>query len=176
MERKTRTSEPDSKAEEHTIQREKDARRPFAWLDDVDRWFEDFRKDFDSRFWTPWVVAPWERRKGTGLRQPLTDLVDDGREFVVKAELPGVTKDDLDISLTEDSIELRAEVHRDIEEKERDYYYRERVSNRYHRVLPFPEAVLPDQAEATLKDGVLEVRVPKKQPTSKREPVKVRVS
>ncbi len=96
-------------------------------------------------------------------------------EFVVRAELPGVAKEDIDLTVTKDGIEIRAETNRSREEKEKNYQYRERTYQALHRVLSFPEEVKADLAAATLKDGVLEVRVPKKEPTPEPKPVKVPV-
>lgn len=176
MLRKTKDTETTPKAEERTLQRATDYRSPFSWFDEMDGWFEDFRREFDNRFGGP--VTPWSRRRETGLRTraPLVDLLDTGREFLVKAEIPGVAKEDLDINVTAEGIELRAEAKGEKEENDRDYSCRERVYSAFHRAFSFPEEVLPDQAEATLKDGVLEVRVPKNEPTPKRKPVKVKVN
>ncbi|MGQ0796790.1 MAG: Hsp20/alpha crystallin family protein [Methanobacteriota archaeon] len=140
----------------------------------MDRWFEEFQEDFENRSWVP--AWPWSGTSAIRPRQPLTDLVDEGREFVVKAELPGVSKEDLDITVTEDGIELRAEARREKEEREKGFFLKERSYSAFHRALSFPAEVLADEAVASLRDGVLEVRVPKKEPTPKREPVKVRVT
>ena len=149
-----------------------DIRRPFSLFDEWDRWFDSFRKDFESRFWGPVALEEGE----TGLRRtPLVDLVDAGKEFVVKAELPGVEKEDLDVRVTPDRLEIRAASRRERKEDGHDYYFRERAYSSFERVLPFPEEVLADRTGAELKDGVLEVRVPKKVPTTPREPVKVPV-
>jgi len=77
--------------------------------------------------------------------------------------------------VTQDGIEIRAQTKRSREEDEKDYYYSERTYQALRRVLGFPEEVKADLASATLKDGLLEVRVPKKQPTPESKPVKVPV-
>ena len=143
------------------------------WFTEMDRWFDDLRNGFEQKFWGP--VAPFGREGLLSSRQPLVDLADNGREFVLTAELPGVRKEDLDLRVTPDGIEIGAETQRDREETGEAYAYRERSYSSFRRVLPLPEEVLPDQVEAKLTDGVLEVRLPKKEPTPKREPVKVRV-
>ncbi len=146
---------------------------PFAWLDDVDRWFDNFRRSFEERFWGD-PLARWSD-SDLRVREPLVDLIDKGSEFVVRAELPGVAKEDVDLTVTADGIEIRAETNRTRDEKQKNYEYRERTYEALHRVLSFPEEVKPDLASATLKDGVLEVRVPKKEPTPEPKPVKVPV-
>jgi len=144
---------------------------PYGWFQEMDRWFDDVRQNFLN--WGPGSLAPWTEETGLGVRQPLVDLIDEGREFLVRAEMPGVSKEDVDLQVTPDEIEIRAESKRDREEK--GYYYRERSYSALQRSVSFPAEVLPDQAQATLKDGLLEVRIPKKEPTPERKPIKVRV-
>jgi len=146
---------------------------PFAWLDDMDRWFDNFRRSFEDRFWGG-PLAQWTD-SDLRVREPLVDLIDKGSEFVVRAELPGVSKEDVDLTVTADAIEIHAETNRSRKENEKNYQYRERTYQALHRVLSFPEEVKADLASATLKDGVLEVRVPKKEPTPEPKPVKVPV-
>lgn len=178
MMRKTKDTDIARKTDERGLRRASDTRGPFAWFDEMDRWFDDFRQDFESRLWgsSGFPALGSRTRSGSQLRTPLVDLADTGREFVVQAEVPGAAKEDLEVSVTPDAIELRAESNRERDETEKDYRYRERIYSAFHRTLAFPDEVLPDKAQATLKDGVLEVRVPKKEPTARREPVKVRVN
>jgi len=86
-----------------------------------------------------------------------------------------VSKEDVDLTVISDGIEIRAQTNRSRQEKEKDYFYSERTYQALHRVLSFPEEVKADLASATLKEGLLEVRVPKKQPTPESKPVKVPV-
>src|SRR3989449_5244610 len=137
------------------------------------RWFDAFRKSFNDRVWGSSLSHPEE--PSFQVREPLVDLIDKGSEYVVRAELPGVSKEDVDLTVTSDGIEIRAQTNRSREEKEKDYLYSERTYQGLHRVLSFPEEVKADLASATLKDGLLEVRVPKKQPTPDSKPVKVPV-
>ena len=133
-----------------------------------------FRHDFDEmieRFAKP----PWLQRFAAALNEPPIESFIDNDKLVVRAELPGVSKENIDLEVTSDGIEIRAKADRSREEKEKDYYFRERTYQAYERALSFPEEVKADLASATLKDGVLEVRIPKKQPTPESKPVKVPV-
>ncbi len=161
-----------AKADEDSGERSLEARRPRDVFEEMDRWFSDLRDEFERRLWGP-LGLPGEG--GFRARAPLVDLADTGREYVLKADLPGVDKDGLDLRVTPEGIELAAEAHEEKEENGKDYAYRERSYRSFHRSLAFPDEVLADQVKATLKDGVLEVRLPKKEPTSRHEPVKVRV-
>ncbi len=146
---------------------------PFGWIEEMDRWFDDLCRTFEDRFWG----GPLERLSDAGLRVrgPLVDLMDQGEAFVVRAELPGVSKDDVDLNVTQDGLEIRAEARGSREEKEKNFFYQERTYQALQRVLRFPEEVKSDLASATLKDGLLEVRLPKKEPTLVSKPVKVPV-
>lgn len=173
MMRKTKKTDLASKPEKDAPERAIAPRNTSDWFIEMDRWFDDLRDEFEQKFWGP--IAPFARGSAFGTRQPLVDLADNGREFVLTAELPGVKKDDLDIQVTPEGIEFGAEARQEKEEEGKDYAYRERSYSSFRRVLPLPEEVLPDRVEARLTDGVLEVRLPKKEPTPKRQPVRVRV-
>ena len=173
MIRKNKKTDLASKSAENAPDRSLALRSPTDWFTEMDRWFGDLRTEFDRKFWGP--IAPFGREDPPFVRQPPVDLADNGREFLLTAELPGVKKEDLDLQVTPEGIEIGAETQSESEDRGKDYAYRERSYASFRRFLPFPEEVLPDQVEAKLTDGVLEVRLPKKEPTPKREPVKVRV-
>jgi len=80
----------------------------------------------------------------------------------VHAELPGVAKDKIDVALTKDSIEISAETEVEKESKEKNFVVRDRAYSHIYKQLSFPQEVIPEQAESTFKDGLLEVCVPKK--------------
>ncbi len=173
MVRKSKKTELASKSGENAPERALLPRDTSDGFTGMDRWFDDLRKEFERKFWG--AVTPLGREGLPAPREPLVDLVDDGSEFVLTAELPGVKKEDLDIRVTPEGVELGAETQQEKEDRGKGYAYRERSYASFRRVLPFPEEVLPDRVEAKLTDGVLEVRLPKKEPSPKREPVKVRV-
>lgn len=137
---------------------------PWAMLNDMDRIFDDFRSE-----WETLLAAP-RSSAAEMTRQPLVDLADNGKEYVVTAELPGINKDDLRIEVTQDSLEISGETksEENEEDKERGYIRRERRYSRFHRTLPLPDNVLTDKVEAELKDGVLTVKLPKAAPPQKK--------
>ena len=147
---------------------------PARWrlFDDFDRVFRGFRpgmEDFFRSHRWPALVPP----DGTGVRRVLVDLRDIGKELVLKAEMPGVAKEDLDIEVTKDGLEFRAEARQEREEKDEGYYLRERSYRSWHRRVPFPGEVQPDNAEAKLEEGVLTLRAPKKETSTEGERRKV---
>jgi HSP20 family protein len=81
-------------------------------------------------------------------------------ELVVRADLPGLNKDDVKVDVTEDSITIQGERKREQEEEREGVYRSERAYGSFYRVIPLPEGTIADQAKATFKDGVLEVTMP----------------
>jgi HSP20 family protein len=96
------------------------------------------------------------------VREATVDLVDEGKMFVVHAELPGVAKDKIDVALTKDGIEISAETDVEKEDKGKNFVVRERAYSHVYKQLSFPEEVIPEEAESTFRNGLLEVCVPKK--------------
>ncbi len=138
---------------------------------EVDRWFDDLRQDFESAFWTPFRAFELGEA-----HRPRVDLRDTGQEFVVTAEMPGVSKDDIEITVTPETLELRATATRERNEETEDFVFRERAYSELARTISLPAEVRPEAAEASLRDGVLEVRLPKKETTAPAsKPVKVAV-
>jgi HSP20 family protein len=135
---------------------------PVSFMSDVDRLLEDFKSDWESTFMVP-------RNFATDLvRQPLIDLTDNGKEYVVKAEVPGIRKEDLNIDITENGVEISGETQVEEKQQDRGYLKRERRYASFYRSLHLPDAVLTDEAEAELKDGILTVTLPKAVPPDKK--------
>ncbi len=92
---------------------------------------------------------------------PSVDMYETDDEVVVKAEVPGMTKDDLEVTVTEDAVTISGESTADEEVEEENFVRRERRYGKFTRRLPLSGAVHVDEAKATFADGVLEVRIPK---------------
>jgi HSP20 family protein len=107
-----------------------------------------------------------------GGRLPRVDVIDRENEFCVRAELPGVTKENLDVSLNENTVTLRATTQKEEQEEKGQYYRRETSRGEFQRTVRLPGTVEGDKAKATFKDGVLELIVPKA-PGFKRQSIKV---
>jgi HSP20 family protein len=135
---------------------------PVSFMSDMDRLLDDFRSDWESTFMVP-------RSFGTDLvRQPLTDLADNGKEYIVKAEVPGIKKEDLNIEVTDNGVEISGETQVEEKQEEKGYLRRERRYESFYRSIPLPDAVMTDKADAELKDGILTVKIPKMSPTTKK--------
>ena len=140
------------------------------YMQEMDRWLSDFRRGFDDMFTSLETGLGWMRPRMPWLAMPEVrharyDLIDSGNEFRVHAEVPGITKENLNVTVTSRGVEIEAEAKTDIHEEKEGFIRRERGYSKIQRSLSFPEEVIPEKAEATLKDGLLEIKVPKRTPT-----------
>jgi HSP20 family protein len=98
---------------------------------------------------------------GQGTWVPPVDIYETDNAFVLKAELPGFSKEDLQIELHENRLILRGERKRETEAKEDQYHRIERAYGRFERAFWVPTTVDAEKIQASFKDGVLELRLPK---------------
>jgi HSP20 family protein len=105
---------------------------------------------------------------------PSVDVYQQDGNLMVKAELPGVKKEDIDITLDQGDLVIRGERKAEHEVKEDQYYRMECSYGSFYRRIPLPSGVKADQIKATYKDGVLEVHIPtpaQEQPQAQKVPV-----
>ena len=133
---------------------------PRSLFSDLDRWFGEF---FDRSPLPPYL---WDE----ATEWPRVDVRDDDGEVVVRAEIPGVRKEDLEVTVTEDALTIRGESKQEEEEggKDKGYHRRELRYGRFARTIPLPTAVLAEKAKAKHSEGVLEVRLPKAEEEERR--------
>ncbi len=110
---------------------------------------------FDTAFWRPYTFTT-----GLDIESFPIDMCEKGDEVVVKAALPGVKADDLDLQVTGDSMTIRAQTAANEEVDEEHYCRRERRSGHWQRVLPLPGHLAHDKAEASFEDGILTIHIP----------------
>jgi HSP20 family protein len=99
---------------------------------------------------------------------PSVDIFEEGDEVVVKAETPGMKKEDLDVKIEKETITITGEKKAEEKVEKKDYYRLERSYGSFCRSFRLPTDVQDDKAKATFKDGVLEVRVPKTEEAKKK--------
>jgi HSP20 family protein len=130
--------------------------------------------------WNPfedlWAMTPRERFRRFGLTsepewRPRVDVTEADDAIVVHAELPGVEAKDMEVTVADGVLTLKGEKRSEREEEKEGRVYRERFFGSFERRIPIPETVDLDRVDASLKDGVLEVRLPKRAPEAK-EPAK----
>ena len=148
------------------------ATRALSPFEEMDRLFDSF---FSAGGLRPlrWDWPGWPRVEAElNERMPKIDVLDRDDEIVVRAELPGVDKDNLDISLSEDTLTIKATTRHESSEDEGDYHRREISTGSFARSIALPAAVDGDKAKASLKDGLLELTLPKAAP-ARRHSIKV---
>ncbi len=101
----------------------------------------------------------WERF-ARGVWSPAVDMYESDKEIVVKAELPGLTAKDIDITVDEDMLTIKGERKFFKEAKEENYYRLERRYGTFERAVTLPASIQKNKAKATFKEGVLEIRMP----------------
>jgi HSP20 family protein len=144
---------------------------------DLARWDRDMERmmeDFFGRRLRPWWPERWFRTEGAELMAPALDLYEEKDDIVVKAELPGIDKDNIEVNITDHQLTIKGEKKKEEETKEENYYRAERSYGAFLRTLELPKDVHADKVKATFKNGVLEVRLPKTE-TAKAKEVKVKV-
>lgn len=133
---------------------------------DITRWdpfreITDFRdamdRLFERGFSRPWRLLTWETGEGFF---PV-DLYETDDEVVVKGSLLGVKPEDVEISVTGDTLTIRGETKEEQEEKKPNYYRQERRYGAFQRSLTLPVRVDADKADAVFEQGVLSLRLPK---------------
>jgi len=142
-------------------------RRRYQPLGHHNHYNNPFFSFLPSRIWS-W---PNEDR----VRMPSMDFKDRGNKFVLTAEIPGVEKDEIDISITNNRIHLKADHSQQKMDEGECYVCQERTSTNYHRVFEFPEEVNSEKVEATLENGVLTVELPKKEKEAREGVKKLKV-
>jgi HSP20 family protein len=115
----------------------------------LDRFFEE---PFETR-----MAMPWRFDEFT----PAVDMVEEEDAYIVKASLPGVKPEDVEVTLQNNVLTIKGETKEDKEIKEENYHLRERRFGSFMRSLTMPTAVKADKIEASNEDGVLTVRLPK---------------
>jgi HSP20 family protein len=125
---------------------------PFtAFRQEMDKLMDDFFGAFDFR--------PFSTRPDAFL--PQIDVVDTDKEIKVSAELPGMDDKDIEVSLTNESLTIKGEKREESEKKGKDYYRSERSYGSFTRTIPLPVEIDTEKVEASFKQGVLTVNLPK---------------
>lgn len=137
--------------------------------------FEDMEKMFEDFFPRSWLRRYKHDWPSFGnLNQPFhgqmpkVDIIDRDNEVFIRAELPGVDKKDIDISMTDSSVTIKGETRKEEKQEKGDYYRCETLRGSYTRTLSLPAEVNSDKSTAVFKNGILELTLPKKERARRR--------
>jgi HSP20 family protein len=137
--------------------------------------FEDMERLFDDLLGRRWLQPlRWERPIAAefAAMAPRVDVVDRDNDVLVRAEVPGVKKEDIEVSISGTMLTLRGETKHEEKEEKGDYHRAEMSRGAFVRTLTLPAEVDEAKAKASLKDGVLELVLPKIE-QSKRRAIKI---
>jgi HSP20 family protein len=139
-------------------------RAPFRSLRDIEEIFpfrpvpelEEMRRRFDAEITRPIMRAVWEHiPEEMKARSPALDVFEKGEVFVVKAELPGMKQEDIDVSVSEDVLTIKGERKPETSIKDEDYYRNEIGYGAFYRSLRLPSGVDARKIDAVYEDGFL---------------------
>jgi HSP20 family protein len=134
------------------------AATPFTFMRRFSEEMDHLFEDFGGRGWlTPMLdkaqlpQGPWS---------PQVEIFERDNQLVLRADLPGLTKDDVNVEIANDGITIEGERKNEHEEKREGYYRSERSYGKFYRRIPMPEGVKAEDAKATFNHGVLEITIP----------------
>jgi HSP20 family protein len=150
-----------------------ESKKALSPFQEMERRFQEMERRFEDLFRRPFSLLPsWmPRLKMPEIEEvsPSMDIFTEGDIVVVKAELPGMKKEDIDVSLTEDTITISGEKKKEEKIEKKDYYSFERSYGSFKRSFSLPSEVQTEKASAKFKNGVLEIRIPKTEEAKKKE-------
>ena len=141
----------------------------------VDRWpypWDEFDRVFDDLFTDRWMMPFMPRMTMAGAKVPRVDITDEGDHLLIVADMPGVPKEAVEVEVHDRRLSIHSSVSEETKDEGKDYIRRERRQSAWSRDFALPEGVKDDAIEASMRDGVLRVKVPK---AKAEEPKKVQV-
>ena len=137
---------------------------------DMERLGGDFVEPFPARH-----PFRWPRLSENDAYYPSVELINRGNEYLVRVELPGIDKKDLDLTITDDTLTIKGEAKRSEEVKEDEYLLSEVTYGKFSRTVTVPTEVESGKARAKANNGILEITLPKKKESKPKE-IKVEVA
>jgi HSP20 family protein len=153
-----------------------ESKGPFA---EMEKRFRELERRFDDVFSSDWGIPArwewpeWSRLSKMELKTPKVDIIERDEDILVRADIPGVKKENLDVSLTDNTITIKGSTSEEKKEEKGDYYRSETMKGEFSRTMSLPSDVDGNKASSSFKDGVLEVVVPK---VEKAKRIKVNVT
>jgi len=135
------------------------------------RWLNDIQSEINKIFGGSFVPTKYlgngsKNNKIERIREPYVDMTQDDENIKIIAEIPGLNKEDINLKVTDDSLEISAENKKEEETKDENWIKREIRYSKFYRQLGFPSKVIAEKAKAQYNNGVLELTIPKAEDTS----------
>lgn len=144
----------------------KEETRPDTYFGEMEGYFDRFFRHPFSLMNQPWPFRDFPK---IGEISPSIDIFEEGGDMVVKAELPGIAKENLNVAITENTLTITGEKKQEEKVQKKDYHRIERSYGSFCRSFRLPDNVNGEKAKASFKDGVLEVRLPKTKETKQKK-------
>ena len=125
----------------------------------------DFDRLYDRLFDTGFFGPP--QRVLESMWSPALDFSENEKEYIVRLEIPGIPKEDLEINLDGPTLTITGRRDFEKEEKTEEYFWREREAGKFVRTIQLPASVDPAKVAATYQDGIMMIRLPKAEPKAK---------
>jgi HSP20 family protein len=169
---KIQRSTPPRRTAAARVEHEQNAHGPFGVMrqmqDEVDRWFNRFGVDPSWASPSAWMASAAEAAGKLGEWMPSIDAFQRGNEFVVRADVPGMTRNDLTVEVGEDAVTISGERKHDQKEEKDGVFWSERSYGTFCRVVPLPPGAISESAKANFNNGVLEIVMQAPSPESRR--------
>jgi HSP20 family protein len=133
------------------------ARNLVTW--DPFREMTSIREDMERLFDT--MTGRYPRERSEGFWAPSVDVEENNDAITIRAEVPGMNKEDIKVTVTDDTVTLSGERRHETELKDKTFHRIERIYGKFQRTIGLPAAVEGDKAKASYKAGVLELVLPK---------------
>lgn len=142
-----------------------------SWMQQVNSMLDTFR----LIPWDPFRGFEWPVEYELPIRTPYVDVIESANEYVVKAEIPGLKKENVNIEVGTNEIALTAKSDVEKEERGKTYLHRERAFSTFHRHIGFAESIEIEKVSASMADGILEIKLPKLQPRPEKKTKKLKI-
>jgi len=142
-----------------------DVPRVLSPFSEMERMMEDFMRRPFSMFPMMWPLTA----KIEETLSPAIDVFEEDNAVVVKAELPGMKKEDISVELSNGILKIKGEKKREEKVEKKNYYRTERSLGSFERRISLPAETQVDKAKASFKDGLLEIKIPKSEETKKKQ-------
>lgn len=141
----------------------------FGPIEEVERLFDRLM----PRGWMAPMAWNWPLWGGINeslesIRVPQLDVIDRDKDILIRVEVPGVEKKDLDVSLSDSTLNIKGKISREVKEQKKDYFRCEIAHGNFSRSLSLPSGVDPSKISANLKEGILEITLPKVESVQRR--------
>jgi HSP20 family protein len=150
---------------------------PFSPFMMMNRFAEEMERMFDDlgfgRSRLAHRLRPGMGEMGYGMWSPQIEIFERGSQFIVRADLPGLTKDDMKVEITDEALTIQGERKQEHEEDREGWHRSECSYGSFYRSIPLPEGIKAEEAKANFRDGVLEISIPAPQREGRRRQIDI---